>query len=48
MVRSSWRRLITEGPVILTLVSIQAVSAAHDTPLGLWVVERLFTGYRDI
>jgi hypothetical protein len=27
---------------------VEAVSRAHDTPLALWVVERMFIGYRDV
>jgi hypothetical protein len=27
---------------------VEAVSTAYDSPLALWVVEKLFIGYRDV
>jgi hypothetical protein len=42
-------RLLTKGPAVLTSMCVQAISRAHDSPLApLWVVERLFIGYRDV
>jgi len=40
--------LLEEASGSLTLMRVEAVSTAHDTPLALWVVEELFIGYRDV
>jgi hypothetical protein len=37
-----------QRPSSLTLMRVEAVSTAHNTPLALWVVEKLFIGYGDV
>jgi hypothetical protein len=37
-----------QRPGSLTLMRVEAVSTTHDSPLALWVVEKLLIGYRDV
>jgi hypothetical protein len=37
-----------QRPGSLTLMHLEAVSTAHDTPLALWVVEVLSIGYNNV